>query len=255
LKQHPTVVYVAPFAVFIALRWLPFPPEWLAPVRFVLVAATLAVFSRRAIPRHFAFPIGSALLGVAVLAVWIAPDLLWGPGYRDFWLFHNGITGVARSTLPVDLKRNAFFIAVRVLESAILVPVFEELFWRGWLMRYAIRPDFESVPLGRYTAAFVLGGCVAFRRRARTLLGSRADRGRGLQLVARAHPQPGGLRVGARRHQCVAGRLRAGFQSVAVLAVRRRAWPAVIVLPLCNDACVVLDEEVKAPIAIDARLP
>ncbi len=152
MKQHPTVVYVAPFAVFIALRWLPFPPEWLAPVRFVLVAATLAVFSRRAIPRHFAFPIGSALLGVAVLAVWIAPDLLWGPGYRDFWLFHNGITGVARSTLPVDLKRNAFFIAVRVLESAILVPVFEELFWRGWLMRYAIRPDFESVPLGRYTA-------------------------------------------------------------------------------------------------------
>ena len=152
MKPHPTVAYVAPFAVFIALRWLPFPPEWLAPVRFVLVAATLAVFSRRAIPRRFAFPIGSMLLGVAVLAVWIAPDLLWGPGYRDFWLFRNGITGVARSTLPMHLKSNAFFIAVRVLESAILVPIFEELFWRGWLMRYAIRPDFESVPLGRYTA-------------------------------------------------------------------------------------------------------
>jgi hypothetical protein len=29
----------------------------------------------------------------------------------------------------------------------------------------------------------------------------------------------------------------------------------VIVVPVCNDACVVLDEEVKAPIAIDARLP
>ena len=152
MKAHPTVAYVAPFAVFIALRWLPFPPEWLAPVRFVLVAATLAVFSRRAIPRHFSFLIGSMLLGLAVLAVWIAPDLLWGHGYREFWLFHNGITGAARSTLPVALKRNAFFIAVRVLESAILVPVFEELFWRGWLMRYAIRADFESVPVGQYAA-------------------------------------------------------------------------------------------------------
>jgi CAAX prenyl protease-like protein len=152
LKPHPAVAYVAPFAVFIALRWLPFPPEWLAPVRLVLVAATLMVFSRRAIPRRFAFPIGSILLGMGVLAVWIAPDLLWGPGYREFWLFHNGITGAARSTLPAHLKQNAFFIAVRVLESALLVPVFEELFWRGWLMRYAIRPDFESVPLGRYTA-------------------------------------------------------------------------------------------------------
>src|ERR1022692_4247599 len=71
---------------------------------------------------------------------------------RDFWLFHNGITGIARSSLPVHLKSNPFFITVRVLESAILVPVLEELFWRGWLMRWVIRPDFESVPLGQYTA-------------------------------------------------------------------------------------------------------
>src|ERR1039458_6009699 len=54
--------------------------------------------------------------------------------------------------LPVHLKSNPFFITVRVLESAILVPVLEELFWRGWLMRWVIRPDFESVPLGQYTA-------------------------------------------------------------------------------------------------------
>jgi hypothetical protein len=45
-----------------------------------------------------------------------------------------------------------FFIAVRVLESAALVPVLEELFWRGWLMRWAIRADFENVPVGQYTA-------------------------------------------------------------------------------------------------------
>jgi CAAX prenyl protease-like protein len=151
LKRHPAVAYIAPFAVFIALRWLPFPPEWLAPVRFVAVAAMLAVFSRRVIPRRASSPIGSIVLGAAVLAIWIGPDLLW-PGYRDAWLFHNGITGIARSSLPVHLKSNAFFIAMRVLESAILVPVVEELFWRGWLMRWAIRPDFESVPMGQYTA-------------------------------------------------------------------------------------------------------
>jgi len=150
--KPPAVAYVAPFAVFIALRWLPFPPEWLAPVRFILVAGTLAVFSRRVLPGRPTFPIGSVLLGVAVLAIWIAPELLWGHAYRDFWMFHNGITGVAQSTLPAHLKSNPFFIAVRVLESAILVPVLEELFWRGWLMRWAIRPDFESVPLGQYTA-------------------------------------------------------------------------------------------------------
>jgi CAAX prenyl protease-like protein len=150
VKAAPAVPYIAPFAVFIALRWLPFPAEWLAPVRFVAVAAALAVFSRQAIPRRAAFPIGSMLLGAAVLAIWIAPDLLWH-GYRDSRLFHNAITGVARSSLPVYLKTNVFFIALRVLESAILVPVAEELFWRGWLMRWAVRPDFESVPMGQYT--------------------------------------------------------------------------------------------------------
>ena len=145
------MAYVAPFAVFVALRWLPFPPEWLAPVRFTAVAATLAIFSRRAIPRRAAFPIGSIVLGAAVLAIWIGPELLW-PGYRDFWLFHNGMTGIARSSLPEHLKSNGSFIAVRVLESAILVPILEELFWRGWLMRWLIRTDFESVRMGQYTA-------------------------------------------------------------------------------------------------------
>ncbi len=151
MKPPPATAYIAPFAVFIALRWLPFPPEWWAPVRFIAVAATLAVFSRRVIPRRAAFPAGSIALGAAVLAIWIGPDLLW-PSYRDFWLFHNGVTGVARSTLPAHLHSNAFFITVRVLDSAILVPIMEELFWRGWLMRWLIRPDFESVPMGQYTA-------------------------------------------------------------------------------------------------------
>jgi CAAX prenyl protease-like protein len=151
LKTPPAVPYIAPFAVFIALRWLPFPAEWLAPVRFVAVACTLAVFSRRAMPWRFLFPIGSVALGAVVLAIWIGPDLLCGPRYRDFWLFHNAVMGAARSTLPVQLKSNAFFVAVRVLESAILVPILEELFWRGWLMRWVIRADFESVPIGRYT--------------------------------------------------------------------------------------------------------
>ena len=144
------MAYIAPFAVFIALRWLPFPPEWLAPVRFVTVSAALAVFSRRAMPRRLSFPIGSAILGAVVLAIWIAPDLLWHH-YRDAWPFQNSITGIARSTLPVSLKANGFFIAVRVLESAILIPIVEELFWRGWLMRWTIRPDFENVPVGQYT--------------------------------------------------------------------------------------------------------
>ena len=32
-----------------------------------------------------------------------------------------------------------------------LVPILEELFWRGWLLRWLINPDFQKVPIGKYT--------------------------------------------------------------------------------------------------------
>jgi len=145
------IAYVGPFVVFLALRWLPVPPVWLSPIRLVVVTATIILVGRRSRlphPPHHIF--GSILVGVAVLAIWIAPDTVWH-GYRGFWLFHNSITGVAKSSLPVHLKSNVFFITTRVVESAVVIPIVEELFWRGWLMRWLIRPDFESVPLGTYT--------------------------------------------------------------------------------------------------------
>jgi len=36
----------------------------------------------------------------------------------------------------------------------VAVPILEELFWRGWLMRWIIDPqDFEKVPLGTFAPA------------------------------------------------------------------------------------------------------
>jgi len=149
--MRQTLAYIAPFGLFVILlairRWL--PSEIFPVLRFALIAAALAVFSRDVIPWRPAFRMASILLGAAVFLVWIGPDALW-PGYRNFWLFHNPITGAAASSLDVRLKANALFIVIRVLESAILIPVLEELFWRGWLMRWLIRPDFQSVPLGQY---------------------------------------------------------------------------------------------------------
>jgi CAAX prenyl protease-like protein len=39
---------------------------------------------------------------------------------------------------------------LRVLGITLCVPVMEELFWRGFLMRWLIREDFMSVPLGTF---------------------------------------------------------------------------------------------------------
>jgi hypothetical protein len=44
-------------------------------------------------------------------------------------------------------------VVLRVASSVALVPVLEELFWRGWLMRWLIDKDFLKVPLGTYARA------------------------------------------------------------------------------------------------------
>ncbi len=45
----------------------------------------------------------------------------------------------------------AIFVAFRMLGLAILVPWVEEIFWRGFLMRWIIDPDWHRVPLGEFT--------------------------------------------------------------------------------------------------------
>jgi CAAX prenyl protease-like protein len=52
------------------------------------------------------------------------------------------------ATYPVGVAWTLFIF--RVLGSSLCVPVMEELFWRGFLMRWLIREDFTSVPMGTY---------------------------------------------------------------------------------------------------------
>ncbi len=145
--------YVAPFAVFAAFlvvhRAIPVPEGLLYLARFVSVALCLALFSRRVIPVRPARPWSSIGLGVAVFAVWIGPDLLW-PAYRAHWLFSNPVTGTSSSTISAALRVNMAFIAMRSTSSIVLVPLLEELFWRGWMMRWLIHHDFLRVPVGKY---------------------------------------------------------------------------------------------------------
>jgi len=117
-------------------------------MRFCIVAAVIGALSWPYLRFHPSAPLASIGLGIAVFVVWVAPDVLFG--YRHHWLFENAVTGMATSSLGVHLKSNIPFMLLRTTSSALLVPVLEELFWRGWLMRWLIDTDFLSVPIGKY---------------------------------------------------------------------------------------------------------
>jgi len=148
------VPYIAPFATFVFFvglaHWLPESPGLLYPIRVVVVGAVLAVFSRHLVSFRAGNWVGSIMLGVAVFVLWVAPDVLW-PAYRSHWLLDNSLVGSAKNSVPDNIKRGLILTAFRIFGSMGLVPVLEELFWRGWLMRWLIRHDFEAVRLGTYT--------------------------------------------------------------------------------------------------------
>jgi uncharacterized protein len=148
-----TVAYVLPFAVFLVFlalqKYVPLPPNLEFLVRDVLLAAVLVGFSRHVIQLRPSRPLETVILGIAVFIVWVGPDLLF-PAYRQHWLFQNSILGQVAVTIPGSVLQAPWVLTPRVLQAVVFVPILEELFWRGWLMRWLISPQFEKVPLGAY---------------------------------------------------------------------------------------------------------
>lgn len=156
--KHPAVPYVAPFALFIfflAIQdYVPLPQALEFGLRIVLVAAAIWFFSRRVLDFGLSRPLRTIAIGIGVFLIWIAPDALI-PGYREHWLFRNSITGGLTSSLQAGAAEDPLTLLLRSLRAILIVPIVEELFWRGWLMRWIIKPEFEHVPLGTYdTRAF-----------------------------------------------------------------------------------------------------
>jgi uncharacterized protein len=155
LMNHPAVPYVLPFAVFILLlgiqSWIPLPQKVEFGLRIVILSVVLW-YSRRVVDLGVSHVVGTVAVGLGVFVLWIAPDLLFA-GYRQHWLFHNFVTGSAGSSLRAGVAGDPGALALRSLRAILIVPIVEELFWRGWLMRYLIRTDFLKVPLGAYSAA------------------------------------------------------------------------------------------------------
>jgi CAAX prenyl protease-like protein len=153
LLKHPAIPYVVPFVLFIAFLAIgpifSVPPGVEYPIRVVVVGAALLLCSRHLLNLHVSRPLGSVLIGLLIFGIWIAADLIW-PSYRSHWLFQNPLVGATTSPQSEWARTNTTFLIFRVLGTTLLVPIIEELFWRGWLMRYLINQDFLKVALGTY---------------------------------------------------------------------------------------------------------
>lgn len=155
MRRSAAVPYVAPFVIFLALIGL--SHLWQMPaladeiLRLVVMLAVLSLVARPVMDFRMQNWGASVLVGVAIFILWIAPDLLFVQ-YRSLFLFDNSVVGTARSSLTEAARHDVPVLFLRTLRAVAIVPIVEELFWRGWLMRWVINNDFERVPLGAYSA-------------------------------------------------------------------------------------------------------
>jgi CAAX prenyl protease-like protein len=149
LKQPAFAPYVLPFGVFLlflAIRPILPVPQW---ARFAIELAVILAISRSVLDKAPSRPFFSILLGIAVFLLWVAPEHFY-PAWRSLPPFHNSVVGAATATTTEAEKHGIFFLAFRVLMSVVAIPILEELFWRGFLMRWLINRDFRSIPLGTW---------------------------------------------------------------------------------------------------------
>ena len=150
LIQGPGFPFVAPFLLFMGLLYfrqsLPSQGWWLYGVSSLLVLGLLLWLRPRYRGQDPANPrtLHSILLGLGAIVLWIALDP-WMPrsGERD-----NAFPFAA--AFEIGLIPGVLSILSRALGAVLIVPIVEELFWRGFLMRTIIKPEFEEVPLGTF---------------------------------------------------------------------------------------------------------
>jgi CAAX prenyl protease-like protein len=176
LRASSTAAYMLPLLLFTLLNTVPglfrianselpwhvrAPEHWAYPLQTVLCVVVLVLFRQ-----HYTFRpwrgLGLALtLGVVGIAVWIAPSLLreslirHGHAPASWWPW----LGLAERTEGFDplIAQDSplwfsFVVGMRFVRMVLVVPLVEELFWRGFLMRFLLTDDgrFERIPFGTH---------------------------------------------------------------------------------------------------------
>jgi uncharacterized protein len=104
---------------------------------------------------RWSFSWEAVAVGVAVCAVWVGINGEWTTQNSLFvklGLSHPSIkpTPVWNPLAQFGPALGWFFIAVRILGSALIVPPIEEAFYRSFVYRYIANPNFTTVPLNKF---------------------------------------------------------------------------------------------------------
>lgn len=188
IRNHRAAAFIGPLAAYMLLQpWAGFfriehsglpwyqsaPEQWVYPLQTVVCLVLLAFFWK-----HYEFrpirgtglAVGMALLGIAI---WFLPSYLYRwLGVADWpqpmvsipfidsgspiWRY-LGMAPREEGFDPTIFRDQPLWfglvVLMRFLRMVVVVALIEEIFWRGFLMRYFVNPDkpFYKVPFGTHS--------------------------------------------------------------------------------------------------------
>ena len=145
----PMAVFLAALAAVAGLKgiggsfWLDAPEYWVYPLQTFVCGALLFWF-RSEYDFHGARGVLIAAgVGIAVFVLWISPQAFFGAAART-----EGFNPTVFADQPTAYWAT---VLLRFLRLAVVVPLVEEIFWRGFLLRYFVDEKFDRVAFGTFT--------------------------------------------------------------------------------------------------------
>lgn len=186
IRRSPVAAHVVPLAVFMLIGalqplvgvenlqlawWRHAPEHWIYPLQTLVAGGLLLAFRSHyqlAPWRSLGWAVGLGMLGIVW---WCGPALLYEnlaasgtkvPEWMEWLGLAERKDGFDPSLFEGRGAGYAVVVLMRFIRMVVVVPLIEEIFWRGFLMRYvqADGDDFRKVPFGRHdwrTFAIVTG--------------------------------------------------------------------------------------------------
>ncbi len=162
-KKSPVWARVLPFGVFLLIT-VTFQAGggetgryWWYLVKTLVGAWLVWEFRGVIAEMRWAFSWEAVGVGVLVFGIWVGLDPFYPK--QDELLFRLGLGKDPAEATPVVWNpfvafgagslMGWFFVLVRTVGSTALVPMLEEVFYRSFLYRYLISPEFQRVPMNR----------------------------------------------------------------------------------------------------------
>lgn len=147
-------------------------------VHFILLGLFIYITPLLKISKAFSYPLQTLVLATSLICYWkiygdeirLAFDwtaIIAGVVVFFIWILPEGFypqMGKSEFNPYVLAKGEMVYLltAVRLFGATVVIPLVEELFWRSFALRFLIKSEFKSLPLGQFSWFSFVAVSVAF---------------------------------------------------------------------------------------------